>query len=90
MTFPEDVKVKRVTVLGNRDPQYPQGYTVSEWTVDLLDEKGKVVESFDLKGAGDKCDFDLVLKRFTTVRGVRFKMTKSENGYCGLGEFMVE
>lgn len=90
LTFPDDVKVKRVTVLGNRDPQYPMGYTVSEGTVDLLDDKGKVISSHPMKGAGDKCDFDLILKKFTSVRAVRFTMTKSENGHCGLGEIQVE
>lgn len=90
LTFPEDVSIKRVTVLGNRDPQYLTGYTVSEGTVDLLDANDKVVESFELKGAGEKSDFDLILKKFTTVRAVRFTMTKSENGQCGLGEIQVE
>lgn len=90
LTFPEDVTIKRVTVLGNRDPQYPTGYFVTQGTIDLLDAKGKVVASHDLKGRGEKCDYDLILKRYTTVRGVRFTMTKTENGYCGMGEFQVE
>lgn len=90
VTFPEDVKVKRVTIKGNRDPQYPTGYFVTEGTVELLDDKGKVVASHELKAAGEKNDFDLILEKFATVRAVRFKMTKSENGYCGLGEFMIE
>ena len=90
VTFPDDVKIKRVTVLGNRDPQYPTGYFVTEGTVELLDGKGKVISSHELKSAGDKHDFDLILDKFVSVRAVRFKMTKSENGYCGLSEFMVE
>lgn len=90
VTFPEDVKVKRVTVMGNRDPQYPMGYFVTEGTVELLDENGKVLSSHELKSAGNSHDFDLKLDRFATVRAVRFTMTKSENGYCGMGEFMVE
>ncbi|MCU0706155.1 MAG: discoidin domain-containing protein [Fimbriiglobus sp.] len=90
VTFPDDVRVKRVTILGNRDPQYPTGYFVSEGTVELLDDKGKVISSHEMKSAGDKHDFDLKLDRFVTLRGVRFTCTKSENGNCGLSELQVE
>jgi hypothetical protein len=90
VTFPEDVKLKRVTVMGNRDPQYVNGYFVTEGTVELLDDKGKVVSSHELKSAGKSHDFDLKLDKFATVRAVRFTCTKSENGYVGLGEFLVE
>jgi F5/8 type C domain len=90
VTFPEDVKVKRVTVMGNRDPQYPTGYFATEGFVELLDASEKVVSKHELKSAGEKHDFDLKLDKFVTVRAVRFTMTKSENGYVGLGEFLVE
>lgn len=90
VVFPEDVSVKRVTVRGNRDPQYPTGYFATEGTVEMLDENDKVIARHELKGEGEKYDFDLKLDKFATVRGVRFTMTKSENGYVGLGEFMVE
>jgi hypothetical protein len=90
VVFPEDVAIKRVTVLGNRDPQYLTGYFVTEGTIELLDKNDKVVGTHEMKGAGDKFDFDLKLDKFHTVRAVRFTMTKSENGYCGMGEFMVE
>jgi hypothetical protein len=90
VAFPEDVKVKRVTVRGNRDPQYPTGYFVTEGTIELLDKNDKVISTYEIKSDGDKHDFDLKLDKFATARGVRFTMTKSENGYVGLGEFMVE
>ena len=87
---PADVGVKRVTILGNRDPAYATGYTVSEGKVELLDANDTVIATHDLSGAGDKFDFDLRLEKPTTVRAVRFTMTKSEQGHCGLGEFQVE
>lgn len=92
VTFPEDVKVKRVTVLGNRDPQYPTGYFVTEGKFELLDKEDKVLESHELKSVGDKHDFDWVLKKFATVRAVRFTMTKDlgQSGCVGIGEFQVE
>ena len=84
------MSVKRVTVLGNRDPEYPSGYTVTDGTVELLDANGKVISTHDVLAAGEKFDFDLRLEKPTTVRAVRFTMTKSEQGHCGLGEFQVE
>lgn len=90
LTFPEDVSVTRVTVLGNRDPEYPNGYTVTDGTVELLDANGKVISEHALTGAGEKSDFDLRLTTPTKVRAVRFTMTKSLTGNCGLGEFQVE
>lgn len=88
--FPEDVTIKRVTLRGNRDPQYLNGYTVSEGTIELLDKNDKVIAKHEMKGEGEKSDFDLKLEAFQTVRGVRFTCTKSQNGYVGMGEFMVE
>jgi hypothetical protein len=90
LTFPDDVTVKRVTLLGNRDPEYADEYTVSEGTIELLDKNDKVIAKHEMKGEGEKSDFDLKLEQFQSVRGVRFTCTKSQNGYVGVGEFMVE
>lgn len=90
LTFADDVKVTRVTILGNRDPAFPQGYTVKEGMLELLDASGKVLSRDVLKGAGAKSDFDLTLAQPTTARAVRFTMTKSETGQCGLAELLVE
>ncbi|MBX3401082.1 MAG: discoidin domain-containing protein [Gemmataceae bacterium] len=92
VTFPENVSVKRITVLGNRDPQYLEGYFVLEGKIELLDKDDKLIASHDLKGAGEKHDFDLVLNKLTTVRSVRFTATKDEKqmGCVGLGEFQIE
>jgi F5/8 type C domain len=92
VTFPENVAVKRVTVLGNRDPQYLEGYFVLEGKIELLDKDDKVLSTHELKGAGEKHDFDLVLTKLTTLRAVRFTATKDEGrlGCVGLGEFQIE
>ncbi len=90
VTFPEDVSVKRVTILGNRDPEYPSGYTVTEGTLELLDANGKVISTHAVIDAGEKFDFDLRLAKPAIVRAIRFTMTKSQQGHCGLGEFQVE
>ena len=43
-----------------------------------------------LKSLGEKHDFDLILKKLTTVRAVRFCMTKAESSCLAIGEFQVE
>ncbi len=92
VTFPEDVRVKRVTVLGTRDPNYKDGYFILEGTVELLDKDGKLIAAHEVKSAGDQHDFDLKLDQFTTVRGVRFKATKDQNKYScvALSEIQME
>ena len=40
VTFPEDVTVKRVTILGNRDPKWLKGYTILAGTIELFDAAG--------------------------------------------------
>lgn len=92
VTFPENVTAKRVTVLGNRDPQYPEGYIALEGKIELLDTDDKVIASHELKATGEKHDFDLILTKLTPLRAVRLTITKDDgkNGCVGLGEFQVE
>lgn len=92
LTFPEDVTVKRVTVLGSRDPANKDGYFVVEGTIELLDRAGKSVSTHDLKAVGEQFDFDLKLDRFATVRAVRFTATKDQQRFncVALSEIQVE
>jgi hypothetical protein len=92
VTFPENVAVKRVTIRGNRDPQYANGYFVLEGKFELLDKDDKVITTHEMKGTGDKHDFDLILTKITTLRAVRFTCTKDQGqmGCVGLGEFQIE
>jgi hypothetical protein len=92
-TFPDDVLVRRVTVLGNRDPQYPNGYFVLAGKVELLDKAGKVLAVKELTPAGEKYDFDWIIDRPPPgVRAVRFTATKDQgtSSCVGIGEFQVE
>jgi hypothetical protein len=92
VTFPEDVRIKRVTVLGSRDPSNKDGYFVLIGSIELLDKDAKVIDSHELKGTGDNFDFDLILKRYITVRSVRFKMTRDQEKFncVALSEIQVE
>jgi hypothetical protein len=96
VTFPEDVKVRRVTVLGNREPPYEKNYNVLAGTIELRDKDGKVLWSESAKGAGDAYDFEFKPKgAVDKVRTVRFWSLEDEgakNGFgdIALGEIQIE
>ena len=93
VTFPEATSVRRVTVLGNREPQYPTGYSITAGTIELLDANGKVLFTRSVKATGDK--FDLTLLPPAAVGGVRaVKVTATEDqnqfNCVGIGEIQIE
>lgn len=98
VTFPADVAVSRVTVLGNREPGSPVGYTVHVARLELLDADGKVVIQCEREAKGDRADFDFVLcEPFGRVRTVKFTALKddtseekSQTRCVGVAEVMVE
>lgn len=92
-TFPENVTVSRVTILGNREPQFPKGYFVLAGTLELLDADGAVLLKKELESKGEKHDFDYELRiPEKNVRAVRFTCTKDEKiqNCVGLGEMQIE
>jgi hypothetical protein len=92
-TFPEDVLVRRVTIRGNREPQWPNGYSALEGRVELLDAAGKVLVARELKAAGDRHDFEFVpANGVGAVRAVKFTVTRDQGtgGHTAVGEFQVE
>jgi len=96
ITFPEDVKVNRVTVLGNREPDYPKNFGVLSGKIEFLDKGGKKLYTEDAKGAGAKLDFDFRPKKAVEkVRSVRFTSLKDEGdknsyGAVALAEMLIE
>jgi hypothetical protein len=96
IAFPEDVKVSRVTVLGNREPPYEKNYHVLTGTIDFLDRDGKRLWSEEVKGAGDAYDFEFKPKKpVEKVRSVKFTSVKDEGdqndfGDVALGEIQIE
>ncbi|HYT90569.1 MAG TPA: discoidin domain-containing protein [Gemmataceae bacterium] len=96
VTFPEDVTVKRVTILGNRDPRWLKGFTILAGTIELLDAKGKRLAFHENDGTGRAYDYDWKLKEpVARVRTVRFNALGDqgkENKYddIAVGEFQIE
>lgn len=98
VTFPQDVAVRRVTVLGNREPSSPVGYAALVGRLELLDADGRAVIRAEREAKGDRSDFDFVLSEpFGRVRTVRFSAVKddtsegrSQTRCVGVAEIQVE
>ena len=98
VTFPEDVAVRRVTVLGNREPSSPSGYSVLVGRLELLDKDGRAVIRAQREAKGERSDFDFVLSEaFGRVRTVRFTAVKddtsegrSQTRCVGVAEVQIE
>ena len=92
-TFPKDVTVRRVTILGNREPSYLIGYGVLNGRLELFDGDGVSIASRELACIGERHDFECAFKTpYTRVRSIRFTSTRDERNsrYIALGEFQVE
>jgi RNA polymerase sigma factor (sigma-70 family) len=96
IAFPEDVKVSRVSVFGNREEPFEKDYSVLTGTMEFLDKDGKVLWTEELKGAGATFDFEFTPKKpVEKVRSVKFTSVKDEGdkndyGDVALGEIMIE
>ena len=96
VTFPVDVAVRRVTVLGNRDPQWPKGYTILAGSIELRDKDGKRLAFDENDGKGTFSDFDFKFaKAIGGVRSIRFTALgdqgkRNPHDDVAIGEFQVE
>lgn len=94
--LPAEDTVRRVTILGNREKSWPNGYSILEGTLQLLDKDRKQLWIQRAKATGDKHDFDFRPdQRVAGVRYIRFRSTSDqghENQYedVAIGEMLVE
>ena len=95
-TFPDDVMVRRVTILGNREAPWATGYTIRVGKLELLDKDGKILLTKENECGENRLDIDFPLpKPVAGVRSIRFTSLKDEgdqNPYddIALGEMQVE
>ncbi len=90
VNFPRDVAVKRVTILGNRDPEWLIGFTILEGSVTLYDESGKVLKHEQNKGTGNYRDFDFQFEEpIARVRGVRFTSLADQGDQTEFGDIAI-
>jgi hypothetical protein len=90
LEFPEPSTVRRVTVLGNRDPQFLHGYTILSGRVDVIDARGRVIASMKSAGTGNRRDFDFRFERpVESVKIVRFTSLSDEGNKNSYGDVAI-
>jgi len=90
VNFPRDVVVKRVTILGNRDPEWLIGFTILKGSVTLYDQAGKVLKHEQNKGTGNFRDFDFQFEEpVGSVRGVRFTSLADQGDQTEFGDIAI-
>ena len=94
--FPDDVPVKRVTLLSNREPPWQIGYTIRVGRLELLDKEGKVLFKQDDELGGERVDMEVrpkePVKGVRTIRFTSLKDDGNQNPYddIAIGEIMIE
>ncbi len=95
VTFPEPRALLRVSVLGNRDPSYFDGFGVVRAQLDVFDAPGRLLVTLRRDGQGDRRDFVFELGGLEGAKAVRFTSLADEGsknrwGDIAIGEFRVE
>ncbi len=91
VTFPEDVTIHAMTILGNRDVNW-SGYFVHAGRFDFIDVAGKTLSSHDATAMGNNFDMKSDLEADVKgVRTVRFTVTKDlSKDWIALSEWTLE
>jgi hypothetical protein len=84
LTFPQDVTIKRLTVLGNRDASWP-GYGTRKMKVEFKDANGTVMKTHTGPPAKGS-DFDFPNLNYQRVREIRITILEDIRGQTGFGQ----
>lgn len=96
LRFPVPVQVTRVSIVGNREPTWPAGFSIHYGLLELLDDQGKVITALKNEEKNLAADIDFKLKApVARVRTVRFTslMDDGDSTYwrdIALAEVLVE
>ena len=95
ITFPTARSVRRVSILGNRDPSYFDGFAILHARLDVFDDAGHLLQSLRADGQGDRRDYTFELGSVEGVKAVRFTSLGDEGnrnlwGDIAIAEVRVE
>jgi hypothetical protein len=88
-------RVRHVTILGNRDPRFFDGFAIRRGRLDVVDGRGRTVQSLVARGSGDRADFVFDLPDGTDASALRFTSLEDDGarnpwGDVAIGEVRVE
>jgi hypothetical protein len=96
LVFDGGKRVHRVSILGNRDPAFFDGFTISAGRLDVFDADGRIVASATRIGTGDRRDFvfdfgeEAPLGKVVRFTSIRDDGDKNAWGDVAIAEFRVE
>jgi hypothetical protein len=96
LTFKEPTPVRTVTILGNRDPAFLNGYAILAGQLDVFDASGRLVATITQTSDGQRHDFVFRLPQTAEgVKTLRFTSTRDEGkrnwwGDVAIAEVQVE
>lgn len=90
VNFDGGVTVQRVTLLGNREPRFPTGFSVLCGRLDVLGTNGKVLCSEIGESTGAVQDIDICLKSpIANVRAIRFTSLRDQGNENSWGDIAI-
>lgn len=90
LNFDEGVTVKRITLLGNREPRFPTGFSVLCGRLDVLGANSKVLRSEIGESTGALHDIDICLKSpIANVRAIRFTSLRDQGNENSWGDIAI-
>jgi len=90
LSFNTPSTVRRVTILGNRDPKYLVRYTILSGKLDWLDANGRALASLTSAGTGNRRDFDFRLANpVANVKMIRFTSIQDEGNQNEYGDVAI-
>jgi hypothetical protein len=90
IAFRDPVTVRHVTILGNRDPSYLEGYTILSGKLELFDASEHVLISSESAGTGNQRDFDFRLAvPIENVKTVRFTALEDQGKQNAYGDVAI-
>jgi len=96
LTFKDPAPLRSVRILGNRDPNFFNGYAILEGRLDVFDAGGRLVATITAESKGERHDFAFELPREVEgIGALRFTSTRDEGkrnwwGDVAIAEIIVE
>jgi hypothetical protein len=83
-------RLRRITILGNREPSWKTGYSVEQGVLDLFDANGQRAASAILYSQGEGRDFVFVVPDgLRAIATMRFTALKDEGGSNPYGDVAI-
>lgn len=96
VSFPQAETIKRVTLLGNREPAWTKHYSIKAGKFEFFDSKGKLIASFVAEACNEFYDIEFTPRAaLGKVQSIRFSSLGDQgnenfHGDVAIGEIQVE